>query len=390
MDQRSLEFRRFMLYIGNELLEAEREDLQYYLGDVIPAGKREALRKSPSISSIFEELHRAGHIGPGNLDFLKKSLKAISRDDLANEVKKFDSHSIGLRLKLNDVNYVESSGYYLGISGGKHLVNDEGDNYVYLRSGENYQVVISNKNDHRVICEVKCDGRIIFPGLVIEPGEEVTLDRPCHTAGKLKFFAVKDAPVDSGIDAKNTEENGIIQVTFTPEIFKMTISCDIGYGRFHFVTCFSNTTDVEFHSLIFQELNCDATTVLTILIDGWKPLNKRNLKVVDYGMKDWSHVRVSFGLVGGVNAPPSAAEEFHDEDEGNLEESVRWIPGATTMQGQSSQTFVNVNNFVPNHETRKVVLQLRLVAKADETPNSFRSLWPCTPFVLGNRRPPPV
>ena len=388
MDQSSLEFRRFMLYIANELLEAERENLQYYLGDVIPAGKREALRKSPSISSLFEELHRAGHIGPGNLKFLKTSLKAISRDDLAAKVEKFDSHSAGLRLRPKDENHIESCGYYLSISGGQHLVNDKGEDYVYLPTGEHYQVIIFNSNDHRVQCEIRCDGRIIFPGLVIEAGKEETLDRPSHSAGKLKFFAVKDAPVGSGINARNTEENGVIQVTFTPEISKMTICCDIGCGRFYFVTCFSNTTDVEFHSLIFQEFNCDAATVLTILIDGWKPLNKRNLKVVDYGLKDWSHVRVNFGLVGGVNAPPSAAEEPRDEDD--LEESVPWTPGATTMQGPSSQMFVNVNNFVPNNETRKVVLHLRLVARADETPNSFSALWPCTPFVLGNGHPPPV
>ena len=389
MDQSSLEFRRFMLYIAKELLEAERDDLQYYLGDVIPAGKREALRKSPSISNLFEELHRAGHIGPGNLEFLKKSLKAISRDDLATKVEKFDSHSIGLRLKTKIVNYVESCGYYLSISGGKHLVNDKGDDYVYLRSGENYQVLVFNSNDHRVKCEIRCDGQIIFPGLVIEAGKGVTLDRPCHTANQLKFFALKDAPVDSGIDERNNVENGVIKVTFTPEIFEMTISCDIGHGRFCLVTCSSNTTDVEFHLLISQKFNCDAATVL---IDGCKPVGKRNVKLVDYGINDWSHVRVNFGFVGGVNVPPSAGEESEESDgeDQNELESVRWIPGATTMQGQSCQTFVNVNNFVPNHETRKTVLHLRLVAKAGETPNLFRSLCPCTPFVLGNGHPPPV
>ena len=386
MDQRSLEFRRFMLYISNELLEAEREDLQYYLGDVIPAGKREALRKSPSISSLFEELHRGGHIGPGNVEFLKTSLKAIFREDLANKVEKFDSSAFGLRLTPKVVNYVESSGYRLSIKGGKHLVNDKGDDYVNLRNGDNYQVIISNMNDHRVKCEVKCDGRIIFPELVIEARNNVTLDRPYHTAGKLKFFAVKDAPVDSGIDARNAEDNGVIHVTFIPEIFKMTISCDIGYGRFSFVTCFSNTTDQQFHSLISQQFNCAAAT---ILIDGWKPLGKRNVKVVDYGMQDWSHIRVNFGLVGGVNAPPFAAERSDDENEEVVDESVRWIAGATTMQGQSYQTFTNVNNFVPNFETRKVVLHLRLVARADETLNHRTSL-PCSPLVLGNRHPPPV
>ena len=58
------------------------------------------------------------------------------------------------------------------------------------------------------------------------------------------------------------------------------------------------------------------------------------------------------------------------------------------MQGQSEQTFVDVFDFVPNSETRKVALHLRLVARADEIP--IRSNGKCTTFILGNRHAPPV
>jgi hypothetical protein len=78
----------------------------------------------------------------------------------------------------------------------------------------------------------------------------------------------------------------------------------------------------------------------------------------------------------------------NEPDDEDILESIKWVPGATTMQGQSEQRFESVNNFVvPDDETRKVVLHLRLIARADdETPINGN----CTPFVLGNRRPPPV
>jgi hypothetical protein len=379
-------FRPFILKIANELLDADRVNLEYYLEDEIPAGKREALRRSPSIVSLFEALEKAGHIGPGKLEFLKQSLKDIGRIDLASKVEVFDKSSTKLRLRQKPENYVKSSWYYLCISGGTLWVNDKGDDYVYVRSGDNYQIVIVNSNNHRVICEVKCDGQIIFPAFVIRAKEEQILDRPCHTTSRFTFFAVKDAPADSGIDARNTEENGVIQVTFTPEIHKMTITCDIGDGRFHSVTCWSNTTDVELHSLILREFKCDERVyTATVLVGGCKPLGKHSRRLEDYGIGDGSRVLVNFGLRGGVNAPPAPVNEPDDED---ILESIKWVPGATTMQGQSEQRFERVNTFVvPDDETRKVVLHLRLIARADdETPINGN----CTPFVLGNRRPPPV
>jgi hypothetical protein len=167
------------------------------------------------------------------------------------------------------VNYVESSGYSLGIDGGEHLVNDEGDDYVLLRSGQSYELVINNFNSHRCKCKVKIDGRVIFPGLVIEALEdEVTLDRPSNTDGQFKFFAVRDAPRDSGIDQRNTEENGCIQVTFTPEVAEMQITCYIGESRrICLRTCSSNMTDVEFHRRVLRKFSCDSATVLIDLVN---------------------------------------------------------------------------------------------------------------------------
>ncbi len=379
-DSENKDYRRFLLDIAYNLTFDERLNLEYLFN--IPPGIRETLRECKS--GLFEELERGGHIGPGNLKSLQKSLKAISREDLANEVEKFDS-SRKARLTPKSINYVENSGYRLSISGGKHLVNDDGDDYVYLRSGENYELVITNLNNHRARCKVKIDGHVIFPGLIVKAGMGITLDRPCHTAGRFKFFAVKDAPRDSGIDARNTEENGCIQVTFTPEVDKMKIICDIGDGRFHSVTCSVNTTDVKFHSLISRKFSCQTATILTAFC---KPLGKRNVKLVDYGIVDGSRVHINFGLPGGgvYYVPTSLASKL---SEGKDLQSSHWIPGASTMQGESEDTFVDVFDFVPNVDTRKVVLHLRLIARAEDiTPRSWFEK--CTPFVLGNRHPPPV
>ncbi len=378
MTQDFEKYRRFLLDIAYELTSEDLAKLGYILPKEIPAGKIETLLKCRL--ELFEELERGRHIGPGNLEYLHKLLKAIYREDLANEVEKFDS-SRKARLRPKSINYVENSGYRLSISGGKHLVNDESDDFVYLRSGENYELVITNLNNHRARCKVKIDGHVIFPGLIVKAGMGITLDRPCHTAGRFKFFAVKDAPRDSGIDARNTEKNGCIQVTFTPEVDKMKIICDIGDGRFYSVTCSVNTTDVEFHSLISRKFSCQTATILTAFC---KPLGKRNVKLVDYGIVDGSRVHINFGLPGG--GVYHVASKF---GEGKDLQSSHWIPGASTMQGESEDTFVDVFDFVPNDDTRKVVLHLRLIARAeDEIP--LPSNGKCTPFVLGNRHPPPV
>jgi hypothetical protein len=298
MNQNSLQFRTSILHIANELTVFDCANLAYVLHGTIPAGKIEASSTRPS--GLFEELERGGYIGPENLQILRDLLKAINRQDLVFEVDKFDS-SRKPRLRPKSVNYVESSGYRLRVDGGEHLVNDNGDDYVLLRGGQSYKLVIKNSNSHRCICEIRIDGRVIFPGLVIEAEDEVTLDRPSNTDGQFKFFAVRDAPPNSGIDQRNTEENGCIQVTFTPEVAKMKITCYIGEGEVRLATCSLNTTDIEFHQWISSLFSyCDAATVL---INGWKPLGKGNIKLVDYGIKDGSCVAINFGLVGGVNAP---------------------------------------------------------------------------------------
>ena len=374
MAQDSFEFRRFILKLANKLNVFDRESLEYLLEGKIAAGKIEYLRKTAT--GLFDELQKGGLIGPANLKFLQKLLGDIGRQDLVGEVEIFE-HSCRPRLTVKTEQFLEHSGYRLRIKGGKHMVSDKGDQYVCLRSGQSYKLVISNFNNERCRCRVEIDGHVVFPNLVIKEEDEISLDRPCHTASHFTSFAVKDAPPDSGIDERNAEDNGRIQVTFTPEVAKMTLTCDVGDGNDYSMTCPVNMTDVEFHQRIWSRFGCFTATIIICGI--CKPLGKRNRKLTDYGIEDGSHFRINFGLVGGVTRRKFTAK---------TPESIPWIPAATTMQGESEQTFKPVFDFRPNHKTRKVVLHLRLVARADENP--LPSSEKCSPFVLGNRIPPPV
>lgn len=371
MAQDSLQFRSFLLNIANELTDANHESLTYLLEGELPAGKIEGLSKT----QIISELQREGFIGPGDLGFLRQLLKSLRREDLVRKVERFCAP----RLTPKPKNFVKKSGYGLRVHGGKHMVNDQGDEYVYVQSGQRYKLVIANYNSERCQCRVAIDGHIIFPGLIIEAGGEVSLDRPCHTASQFTSFAVKDAPPDSGIDERNVEDNGRIQVTFTPEVPKMTITFDVGDSRIHHTTCTVEMTDIEFHQMVSCRFGCPAATI--IISGTCKLIGKRNLKLADYGIHDGSHLHINFGLVGGVAIPELIAKD---------PEPIPWTPAATTMQGESEQTFENVSDFCLNHAARKVVLHLRLVARADESPFPSASSEKCSPFVLGNRIPPPV
>lgn len=374
MAQDSFNFRRFILRLANKLNVLDRANLEYLLDGEIPAGKIECVKNTAT--GLFDELQKGGRIEPGNLEFLRELLEDIGRQDLVGEVEIFE-HSYRRRLTTKIENFLEHSGYRLCINGGKHMVSDEGDEYVYLRSGQSYELVISNFNSKRCECRVEIDGHVIFPNLVIEAGGEIALDRPCHTASRFTSFAVKDAPPDSGIDERNAEDNGRVQVTFTPEVARMKITYDVGDGKVYSATCPVNMTDVEFHQKISSRFRCFTATI--IIGFTCKPLGKRNLKLKEYVIENGSHFRINFGLVGGVITPKIMAK---------ARESIPWIPAATTMQGESEQTFKPVFNFHSNHEKRKVVLHLRLVARADKNP--LPSSEKCTPFVLGNRIPPPV
>ena len=187
MAQDSLQFRSFLLNIANELADANHESLTYLLESKFPAGKIEALTKT----QLINELQRGGHIVPGNLGFLRKLLKSLKREDLVRKVERFCTPRQA-RLTPKPQNFVKKSGYRLRVYGGKHMVNDQGDEYV--RSGQRYKLVIANSNSERCKCRVTIDGHIIFPGLIVKAGGKVSLDRPCHTASKFTVLCCEGCP----------------------------------------------------------------------------------------------------------------------------------------------------------------------------------------------------
>lgn len=96
-------------------------------------------------------------------------------------------------------------------------------------------------------------------------------------------------------------------------------------------------------------------------------------------------MEIKFGLTGGgIHFPPSVTQSS-----GNDNDAPKWIPGATTLQGESEQTFAGSTqcDFVPDQDI-STTLYLRLVARADDDPPSANE--ECTPLARRTLIPPPV
>ena len=105
------------------------------------------------------------------------------------------------------------------------------------------------------------------------------------------------------------------------------------------------------------------------------------------GLHNSSEVEIKLGLIGGVlHVPPSVTQQ-----NGNDNGAPKWIPGATTLQGESEQIFAEStqsDDFVPDQE-KSTTLYLRLVARADDNP-PVSNEDQCTPLARETLIPPPV
>jgi hypothetical protein len=83
--------------------------------------------------------------------------------------------------------------------------------------------------------------------------------------------------------------------------------------------------------------------------------------------------------------PPSITQ-CNKNDNG----AQKWIPGATTLQGESEQTLAGStqsDDFIPDQD-KSTTLYLRLVASADDDPPVSNE--ECTPLARETLIPPPV
>lgn len=363
--------------LAKEFKRDDLSELKYALKETIPAGKMESLDKP---LDIFTELEDRGVVGPGKLDKLRCLMEDIDRPFLISMVDEFDDSGSAFPLKAKSQNYLEMDGYRLAVKGARHFETTEGE-FVEVKSGSNYALTITNSSSQRCIAKINIDGYDMFPGgFLLNPKQESTIERPSREKKKFKFFAIADAPEGSGINKWRSDLNGLVKVVFTPEKADMKVVCVAKGATTQALQCSHETTDSEFYEMVSASFGTDNAT---IMVNGWKPLGKRDVKLTEYGIRDGSQVEVNLGGRGGVSlsALPSIEKKVASKKD------AKWRAGATTLQDKSKQKFGTGSPF-PLDPMREVSLHLRLIAREDEI--GLPSTGECTPLAKATLIPPPV
>jgi hypothetical protein len=370
-------YRAFLLELGRRFKEDDLKALKFTLKDVIPARNMEGLCQPLDVFSALED---RGLLGPDKLDELREYLEAIDRPKMIEMLDEYEDADTKFPLKPRSDNSLEKDGYSVSINKGRHFDTRQGE-FVEIRSGSNYSLTLVNRNSNRCEVHVQLDGYEMFPnGLVLRPKQTCTLDRPSRVAKKFKFFAIRDAPAESGINKWRKDKNGVMQVKFTPERADMKITCVASGSTTQTISCSTQVTDVELYKMVSQVFG---NAVVTIMINAWKPLGKRGAKLVDCGVCDGSRVNVNVGGIGGITYTGCNGNKKNASSKKNIE----WRAGASTLEGESDQEFGKERGF-PTDPSLAVTLNLRLVAREHERP--LPSTGNPTSLTRATLIPPPV
>lgn len=87
--------------------------------------------------------------------------------------------------------------------------------YVELCDKQTYTLTLASTNSKRCRALVKIDGKEVG-AWQLEPFDRIILERPADSEKLFTFFKTSTAPSGSGIKPR-IKENGLVQVTFTPE-----------------------------------------------------------------------------------------------------------------------------------------------------------------------------
>ena len=373
-NQKSRKYRAFLLQLGQNLKNDDLKDIKFVLRGEIPARKLDQINQP---CELFTSLEEHGLLGLDKLAELREYLEAIDRPNLINMLDEFDNANTKYPLKPKSENCLEKDAYSVSIQNGRHFETSLGE-YVEVRSGSTYGLTLSNQNNQRCNVDIEIDGHDIFPGsLMLRPKETCTLQRPSREKKKYKFFAIRDAPPDSGINKWRNAKNGLIQITFTPERADMKITCVAPGSGTQTLSCSTEILDTEFIEIVSEIFNSAAVTVM---LPGCKPLAKRRTKLVQYGVRDGSRVNVNVGGIGGRNFSLAKASE-------KIKKIQDWRAGATTLEDESEQKFGTCRSY-PTDPSLAVTLNLRLVARENEIP--LPSTGNPTPLSKATLIPPPV
>ena len=373
-NQKSRKYRAFLLQLGQNLKNDDLKDIKFVLRDEIPARKLDQINQP---CELFTSLEEHGLLGPDKLAELREFLEAIERPKLMEMVNEFEDADTKYPVKPKSENRLEKDGYSVSVKNGRHFETSQGE-FVEVRSGSTYSLTLANKNNHRCSIKLEIDGYDMFPdSFIFGPKQSFTLQRPSREKKKFKFFAIRDAPPESGINKWRNAKNGLIQVTFSPERADMKITCVAPDSGTQTLSCSTEILDTEFLQMVSKVFN---NAVVTVMLPECKPLAKRGIKLVKYGVGDGSRVNVNVGGIGGRNISLAKASE-------KVRKNKDWRAGATTLEDESDQEF-GTGRWYPTDPLLAVTLNLRLVARENEIP--LPSTGNPTPLSKATLIPPPV
>ena len=372
-NQKSRKYRAFLIELGENLKRNDLKRIKYVLKDEIPAGK---LLEITEPYELFTMLEEHGLLGPDKLAELREYLEATERPNLINMLDEFDDADTKYPLKPKPENCLEKDNYSVSVKNGRHFETSQGE-FVEVRSGSNYSLLLENKNNHRCEIKVKIDGYDMFPSsILLRPRQKFKIQRPERVKKNFKFFAIRDAPPGSGINKWRKAKNGLIEIVFTPERADMKISCVAAGSGTHTLSCSNEILDTEFLEMVSCVFG---KAVVTVMLPGCKPLAKRGIKLVEYGVHDGSRVNVSAGGIGG--------KSITQEESRTAKKNGDWRAGATTLEDESDQKF-GVGRKFPTDPSLAAILNLRLVARENVMP--LPSTGNPTPLSKATLIPPPV
>ena len=373
-NQKNRRYRAFLLQLGENLKNDDLERIKFVLKDEIPARKLEQINQP---CKLFSSLEEHGLLARDKLAELREFLGAIERPKLMEMIDEFEDADTKYPLKPKSENRLEKDGYSVSIQNGRHFETSQGE-FVEVRSGSTYGLTLSNQNNQRCAVDIEIDGHDMFPNsLMLRPKETCTLERPSREKKKFKFFAIRDAPPECGINKWRNVKNGLIQIKFTPERADMKIRCVAAGLRTQTLSCSKEMLDTEFLEMVSCAFD---NAVVTVMLPGCKPLAKREIKLVEYGVHDGSRVNVNVGGIGGTMFSLKKANE-------KVKKNKDWRAGATTLEDECDQEFGDGRKF-PTDPSLAVTLNLRLVARENEIP--LPSTGNPTPLSKATLIPPPV
>lgn len=114
-------------------------------------------------------------------------------------------------------NYISGESPVAFIAKNKQRIKQYGNNTVYLKNNDEFQVELFNPTKSKVLAKIEVNGESIGSGIILRPGERVFLERYLDVPKKFKFETYTVNENDSKVK-KAIEDNGEIIVKFYKEI----------------------------------------------------------------------------------------------------------------------------------------------------------------------------